>query len=68
MDTFKKAIYEQNKQFLEYIMDDFLSADSDDKEKNKFMEKYHKLNFTYMIPTKDEVERRYKIKIKRIMK
>ena len=37
MDTFKKAIYEQNKQFLEYIMDDFLSADSDDKE-NKILE------------------------------
>jgi hypothetical protein len=32
------------------------------------MEKYHKLNFTYMIPNKDEVERRHKIKIKRIMK
>ena len=68
MDTFKKAIYEQNKLFLEYIIDDFLSVDSGEKEKNKFMEKYHKLNFTYMIPTKDEVERRHKIKIKRIMK
>ena len=40
MDTFKKAIYEQNKQFLENIMDDFLSVDSDEKEKNKFMEKW----------------------------
>ena len=68
MDTFKKVIYEQNKLFLENIMGDFISEDSDDKEKNKFMEKYHKLNFTYMIPTKDEVERRHKIKFKRIMK
>jgi len=68
MDTFKKVIYEQNKQFLENIMGDFISEDSDDKEKNKFMEKYHKLNFTYMIPNKDEVEKRHKMKIKRIMK
>ena len=65
MDTFKKAIYEQNKLFLEYIIDDFCV---DDEDKKKFMEKYHKVNFTYMIPTKDEVERRHKIKIKRIMK
>ena len=68
MDTFKKVIYEQNKQFLEYIMGDFISEDSDDKEKNKFMEKYHKVNFTYMIPTMDEVEKLHKMKIKRIMK
>jgi hypothetical protein len=68
MDTFKKVIYEQNKQFLENIMGDFISEDSDDKEKNKFMEKYHKLNFTYMIPNKDEVEKLHKIKFKRIMK
>ena len=68
MDTFKKVIYEQNKQFLENIMGDFISEDSDDKEKNKFMEKYHKLNFTYMIPNKDEVEKLHKMKIKRIMK
>ena len=68
MDTFKKAIYEQNKQFLENIMDDFLSVDSDDKEKYKFMEKYHKVNFAYMIPTHNEVENLHKLKIKRIMK
>ena len=61
MDTFKKAIYEQNKQFLEYIIEDFLSVDSDDKDKKKFMEKYHKLHFSYMIPTHNEVNLRLKL-------
>ena len=64
MDTFKKVIFEQNKQFLEYIIEDFFSVGADDKDKKEFMEKYHKANFSYMIPTHNDVENLHKRKIK----
>ena len=43
MDTFKKAIYEDNKQFLEMVCKDLYS----DNDVESFLDKYHKKNYSY---------------------
>ena len=67
MDTFKKVIYEQNKQFLDIISKDFCD-DNDENKKKEFIENYHKVNFAYMIPTHNDVQNLYKKRVKKIMK
>mgnify|MGYP003969724933 FL=1 len=60
----KEYIYEQNYELLKKIADDKYL---DDKDKNKFINKYHKKNYSYFQPvTKDVVIDYTNILIKRV--
>jgi len=48
MDIFRDLIYEQNKNLLINISNDFFP--NIEKEKIEFINEYHKKNFNYMIP------------------
>ena len=60
----KEYIYEQNYDLLKKIADDKYL---DDKDKNNFINKYHKKNYSYFQPvTKDVVVDYTNILIKRV--
>ena len=60
----KEYIYEQNYELLKKIADDKYL---DDEDKNKFINKYHKKNYSYFQPvTKDVVVDYTNILIKRV--
>lgn len=60
----KEYIYEQNYELLKKIADDKYL---DDKDKNNFINKYHKENYSYFQPvTKDIVVDYTNILIKRV--
>ena len=62
MDTFKKVIYEDNKQFLEMVCKDLY----DENNIEEFLEKYHKKNYSYYQPSVDDVKTFHKRHIKNI--
>tara|TARA_B100000035_G_scaffold285150_1_gene268528 strand:- start:1568 stop:1762 length:195 start_codon:yes stop_codon:yes gene_type:complete len=64
MDTFKKVIYEDNKQFLEMVCKDLY----DENNIKAFLEKYHKKNYSYYQPSVDDVKSFHKRHIKNIKK
>ena len=64
MDTFKKVIYEDNKQFLEMVCKDLY----DENIIEDFLEKYHKKNYSYYQPSVDDVKSFHKKHIKKIKK
>ena len=69
MDTFKKAIYEDNKQFLEMVCKDLYNKDLYNKEDiEDFLTKYHKHNYTYYQPVVDDPKLFHKKRIKNIKK
>ena len=60
----KEYIYEQNLELLQKISDDKYD---DDKQKEEFIKKYHKKNFSYFKPvTKDVVPEYTKYLLKRV--
>ena len=64
MDTFKKAIYTDNKQFLEMVCKDLYN----EEEIEDFLTKYHKHNYTYYQPITDDPKLFHKKRIKNIKK
>tara|TARA_B100000686_G_C16790814_1_gene978572 strand:- start:2809 stop:3006 length:198 start_codon:yes stop_codon:yes gene_type:complete len=62
MDTLRSIIYDQNKDLLERIADDKYI---DEKDKNNFVKKYHKKNFTFLKVTKRDPTPKY---IKKLIK
>ena len=64
MDTFKKVIYEDNKQFLEMICKDLYS----DNDVESFLDKYHKKNYSYFQPNVNDVKLFHKKRIKNALK
>ena len=66
MDTIKKIIYEDNKQFLETIAKDLYGDSQEDI--NIFVNKYHKKNFSYMTPSTNDVKNLHKRRIKNAIK
>ena len=63
MDLFREVIFEQNKDLLRKIAEDFYSDMK--TEQIEFIYKYNKKNFTYMQPVKKDL---YKINEKKINK
>ena len=64
MDTFKKAIYTDNKNFLKIVYKDLYNkGDIED-----FLNKYHKHNYTYYQPVVDDPKLFHKKRIKNIKK
>ena len=64
MDTFKKAIYEDNKQFLEMVCDDLYGKEYIDDFKNEYLKK----NYSYFLPSVDDVKSFHKKRIKNTKK
>jgi hypothetical protein len=64
MDTFKKAIYTDNKQFLEMVCKDLYN----EEEIDDFLTKYHKNNYTYYQPVVDDPKLFHKKRIRNALK
>ena len=64
MDTFKKAIYEDNKQFLEMVCKDLYGKEYLDDFKNEYLKK----NYSYYLPSVDDVKSFHKKRIKNTKK
>ena len=64
MDTFKKVIQEDNKQFLEMVCKDLYN----EEEIEDFLTKYHKNNYTYYQPIADDPKLFHKRRIKNALK
>ena len=64
MDTFKKAIYEDNKQFLEIVCKDLYGEEYLDDFKNEYLKK----NYSYFQPSVDDVKSFHKKRIKNALK
>ena len=61
MDTIRDIIHTQNKEFLDLIADDMFVSEED---KDKFLKKYHKKNFSYLQVIKQDKTNSYQKKIK----
>ena len=66
MDLLREVIYEQNKDLLRKIAEDFYSDMK--TEQIDFIYKYNKKNFTYMQPVKKDLDKINKKKINKILK
>ena len=64
MDTFKKVIQEDNKQFLEMVCKDLYS----ESDVESFLYKYNKKNYSYYQPSVDDVKLFHKRRIKNALK
>tara|TARA_B110000285_G_scaffold178888_1_gene201310 strand:+ start:604 stop:810 length:207 start_codon:yes stop_codon:yes gene_type:complete len=65
MDDFlKNIIYLQNKELLNRIANDNFN---DKLERNDFIKKYHKKNFSHLIEVKRDNSKKESIKINRLM-
>ena len=64
MDTFKKAIYEDNKQFIEMVCKDLYGEEYLDDFKNEYLKK----NYSYFQPSVDDVKSFHKKRIKNALK
>ena len=64
MDTFKKAIYEDNKQFLEMVCKDLYGKEYLDDFKNEYLKK----NYSYYQPSVNDVKSFHKKRIKNTKK
>ena len=65
MDILKEVIHEQNKELLERIANDKYN---DDRDKEEFMEKYLKKNFSVLNVVKRDPAPRYTKKLIRCVK
>ena len=66
MDAVRNIIYTGNKSFLELIANDLYDGDEDDTK--EFIDKYHKKNYSYMIPVINDVKNIHKRRIKNSLK
>tara|TARA_B100001057_G_scaffold497826_1_gene603033 strand:+ start:1454 stop:1654 length:201 start_codon:yes stop_codon:yes gene_type:complete len=66
MDLLREVIYEQNKDLLRKIAEDFYSDMK--TEQIDFIYKYNKKNFTYMQPVKKDLNKINEKKINKILK
>ena len=66
MDLLREVIYEQNKDLLRKIAEDFYSDMK--TEQIDFIYKYNKKNFTYMQHVKKDLDKINKKKINKILK
>ena len=66
MDLFREVIFEQNKDLLRKIAEDFYSDMK--TEQIEFIYKYNKKNFTYMQPVKRELNNFNEKRLKKILK
>ena len=64
MDTFKKAIYEDNKQFLEMVCKDLYGKEYIDDFKDEYLKK----NYSYYLPSVDDVKLFHKRRIRNALK
>ncbi len=64
MDTFKKAIYEDNKQLLEMVCKDLYGEEYLDDFKNEYLKK----NYSYYQPSVNDVKSFHKKRIKNALK
>ena len=64
MDTFKKVIYEDNKQFIEMVYKDLYGKEYLDDFKNEYLKK----NYSYFQPSVDDVKSFHKKRIKNALK
>ena len=64
MDILREVIYEQNKELLERIANDKYN---DECDKEEFMNKYLKKNFTYLNVVKQDPTPKYEKKMKKII-
>ena len=64
MDTFKKAIYEDNKQFIEMVCKDLYGEEYLDDFKYEYLKK----NYSYFQPSVDDVKSFHKKRIKNALK
>jgi hypothetical protein len=65
MNILSRVIYEQNKILLMKIADDQFTSD---EEKETFVKKYHKLNYTHLNTIKKDNIESYKKKYSRVMR
>ena len=66
MDLLREVIFEQNKDLLRKIAEDFYSDMK--TEQTEFIYKYNKKNFTYMQPVKKDLDKINEKKINKILK
>ena len=66
MDAVRNIIYTGNKSFLELIANDLYDGDEEDIK--EFIYKYHKKNYSYMIPVINDVKNIHKRRIKNSLK
>ena len=66
MDLLREVIYEQNKDLLRKIANDFYPNMID--EQQEFIYKYNKKNFTYMQPVKRDLNNFNEKRLKKILK
>tara|TARA_Y100000817_G_scaffold303319_1_gene285136 strand:- start:65 stop:274 length:210 start_codon:yes stop_codon:yes gene_type:complete len=64
MDILKEIIYEQNKEMLTRIANDKYNHDA---EKDKFMKKYLKKNFTHIKVVRKDPTPKYEKSMKRLL-
>ena len=66
MDTFRKIVYDDHKRIIDLIANDLYGDSEEDKK--EFIEKYHKKNYSYMIPEVNDVKNMNKRRIKNALK
>ena len=66
MDILKELIFNQNKELLKNISNDFYPDMKE--EQNNFINKYNKKNFTYLRPVKRDLNNAYEKRLNKIMK
>jgi len=66
MDAVRNIIYTDNKSFLERIANDLYKGDEEGIK--EFIDKYHKNNYSYMVPVVNDVKNNHKRRIRNVLK
>jgi len=66
MDLLRDALYEQNNELLRLISKDFFPKMID--EQYEFIEKYNKINYTYLLPNKKDPKPSFEKRIIKLSK
>ena len=66
MDLIRDVIYKQNNDLLKQIAEDFYPKMIE--EQNEFINKYNKINFTYMLPVQKDMTIYNEKRLRKILK